>query len=75
MTCQECNGLGFVPFPRGMSPGFYKFMAPGCKRRDDGTLLMLCSCRQPKQIAGHDYAQDVTVPEDEIGENSRGECI
>ena len=40
-----CNGSGLVPLPRGMSPGFYAFMAPGCIRRDDGTLLRLCSCR------------------------------
>ena len=27
-----------------------------------------------KGIPGHDFAQDVEVPEDEIGENSRGDC-
>lgn len=44
MVCWKCNGSGLVPLPRGMSPGFYRFMAAGCVRRDDGTLLMLCSC-------------------------------
>lgn len=30
-----------VPLPRGMSDGFYAFMGAGCKRGDDGTVLML----------------------------------
>jgi hypothetical protein len=42
--CQICNGTGLVPQPRGMSPGFYKFMGAGC-RQPDGTLRMLCVCR------------------------------
>lgn len=44
-ACKKCGGSGLVPLPRGMSPGFYAFMAPRCVRRDDGTLLMNCECR------------------------------
>ena len=40
--CSCCYGSGRSPLPRGMSPGFYRFMAAGCEQRDDGTLLMLC---------------------------------
>jgi hypothetical protein len=40
--CRECGGSGLVPLPRGMSSGFYSFMAAGCERRPDGTLLMVC---------------------------------
>ena len=43
-ACKECGGRGLIPLPRWMSPGFYRFMAPGCVRDDTGALLMLCGC-------------------------------
>ena len=39
-TNPHCVG-GLIPLPRGMSDGFYAFMA-GCKQDDDGTRRMLC---------------------------------
>lgn len=43
-TC-ECGGSGLMPLPRGMSQGFYRFMASGCVTKDDGSKWMRCSCR------------------------------
>lgn len=40
--CPRCLGSRLIPLPRGMSPAFYAFMAPGCRRQDDGTLMMVC---------------------------------
>ena len=55
-NCSICLGRGLVPLPRGMSPEFYFFMAPGCVRDDTGALLMLCVCADEKP-PGHNERQ------------------
>ena len=37
----------FSSLPRGMSPGFYRFMAAGCIRDETGGLLMTIESDEP----------------------------
>lgn len=37
-----------MPLPRGMSPGFYAFMSPGCVRDESGTLWMSVDTKEEK---------------------------
>jgi DnaJ-class molecular chaperone len=42
--CEHCGGVGRVGLPRGMSPGFYAFVAAGCRWEDEGTEMVCPRC-------------------------------
>jgi DnaJ-class molecular chaperone len=58
VKCKACRGSGRVPLPRGMSPGFYNFIATGRDRRDENLLMVCYRCdgngEEPKakEVAG-----------------------
>lgn len=42
-----------IPLPRGMSHGFYAFMAAGAKRNNRGEILMIDPAKSPDHYLTH----------------------
>lgn len=49
----------FVPLPRGMSDGFYKFMGAGARRTPSGETLMFIQDKESDRGKGQKEAEGV----------------